>query len=260
MTMRRLVILLSLLVPLCGWAQVDRTTLFGVGRGNVMDTYLSPYTYKGPAVSVALQTERLAHWGRNHVTTQSRYALQGALASAHAGGGMQYDGALELAGGWHRNWYFCSERLRVAAGGLMELWGGGSYSSIGGNNPAQGRLGADVAASAIGAYRFPVRKQVWESRLQIDVPLLGAAFAPQYGQSYYELFTLGHYDRNVRPVCPINAPSVRLQATLSIPVRHSRFVVGYNASIRQHTLNGLRQHGWYNQFVVGFSRRLNLTR
>lgn len=246
--------LFSLLCP----AQVTRTTLFGVGGASVLDTYLSPYTYSGPSIAISMQTERTARWGKGHVTTMALYAAQGAMASSEVSGVQQWDGQLTLASGWHRNWLLADGHLRLAAGGLMELSGGGTYCTIGGNNPAQGRLAFDVAASGIAAYTFRVKKHHWQVRSQLDVPLLGTAFAPQYGQSYYELFHLGHYNHNVRPTYPLNAPSVRLQATLAIPVRKSQFIVGYGGDVRQSSLNGLKRHAWYNQFLIGFSRKLTL--
>lgn len=241
-------------------AQVERTTLFGVGGANVQDTYLSPYASKGPAVSILLQTERPAHWGCGNVSTIGRYSLEGAMARSVVSASRQYDGTLSLAFGWRRNWLLANDRWHLALGGIAELAGGGTYSTMGGNNPAQGRFGVDVALTAQALYLFKVHGAQWQARLQTEVPLLGAAFAQQYGLSYYELFHLGHYNHNVRPTWLGNAPSLRMQATLSIPVRHSCLVVGYGADIRQANLNQIKQHGWYNQFLIGFSRKLTLSR
>lgn len=260
MTLRQIFILLLTICLLPAKAQVVRTTLFGVGHGHLLDTYLSPYSYGGASASVGLQTERTAHWGGEHVSVMGLYEVRGAMASSRVSGAMQYAGALTAAGGWHYNWHLADNRLHLAAGGLMEVRGGGTYCTIGGNNPGQAHLGADLAASLIGEYCFPVRDKMWQTRLQIDAPLIGALFSPQYGQSYYELFTLGHYDHNVRPSYPGNAPSLRLQATVSIPVRHSSLVLGYGADVSQSHINGIRYHSWYNQLLVGFTRRLWLTR
>ena len=235
-----------------------RTTLFGVGGASVMDTYLSPYAYTGPSLSVALTTERPAHWGRGHLTTMARYAIRGTYAKSPVSGAHQWDGALTLAGGCHYNWHLVENRLRLAAGALVEFDGGGTYSTLGGNNPAQAHIGADIAASALAAYTFSVKGHPWQAGIQADVPLVGTQFAMQYGQSYYELFRHGHWDGNLRFTYPGNAPSLRLQATLAIPVRKSRLVVGYGGDVRQSSLNGIKRHTWYNQFLIGFSRKLKL--
>lgn len=248
------------LAPLAASAQVQRTTLFGVGHASVLDTYLTPYTYGGLSASVAHQTERLAHWGQGRVSVMGQYRLEAAMPSSRVSGARLYDAQLQLAGGMHYNWHLLDRRLRLAAGGLAGIAGGGSYSGLGGNNPAQGRLAAEVMASGIAEYRFPVKQAEWIARMQIDAPLLGAAFAQQFGESYYELFTLGHYDRNVRFTYPGNAPTLRLQATVSIPLGKSYLTFGYGADIRQSHLNGIKQHGWYNQFLIGYTRNITLSR
>lgn len=236
---------------------LSRTTLFGVGGASVMDTYLSPYAYTGPSLSVAMTTERPTHWGYG-LTTMARYAVEGTYAKSPVSGAHQWDGNLRLAGGCHYNWTLADGRLRLAAGALVEFDGGGTYSTIGGNNPAQAHIGADLAASGIAAYTFSVKERPWQAALQADVPLVGAQFAMQYGQSYYELFHQNHWNGNLRCTYPGNAPSLRLQATLAIPVRKSRLVVGYGGDVRQYSLNGIRRHAWYNQFLIGFSRKLKL--
>ena len=237
---------------------LSRTTLFGVGGASVMDTYLSPYAYTGPSLSVAMTTERPTHWGKGHLTTMARYAIRGAYAKSPVSGGHQWDGALSLAGGCHYNWHLVENRLRLAAGALVEFDGGGTYSTLGGNNPAQAHIGADIAASALAAYTFSVKGHPWQAGVQADVPLVGTQFAMQYGQSYYELFRHGHWDGNLRCTYPGNAPSLRLQATLAIPVRKSRLIVGYGGDVRQSSLNGIKRHAWYNQLLLGFSRKLSI--
>ena len=239
-------------------AQVDRTVVFGVGRTNLLDTYLSPLSYRGPSLSASMITERPAHWGKGKVSVMGRYDVSGAYAHNPAENAHMWDAQVNLAGGWHYNFdeKLKVKGLRLAVGGLMELSGGGTYQTTNGNNPAQGRLAADVALSVIAAYAFDVKGKPWQARFQAEMPLLGVMFSPQYGQSYYELFSLGHYNKNVRPTWVGNAPTFHFLTTLAIPVRKSKIVVGYKANVLQSKVNGLKRHAWENEFVVGFCRRL----
>ena len=52
--------------------QPIKTTLteWGVGGVSLLDTYLSPLTYKGTDFAFDYHTERLAHWGKRHVTVR----------------------------------------------------------------------------------------------------------------------------------------------------------------------------------------------
>lgn len=263
--MRTYIVLLfaQLLLPLGAAAQqhdVTRTWLFGAGHNAVYDAYLSPLDYKGPTVSLTMLNERTARWGHERVSSMAMFDVNGSYTDNAAGNGHFIDGQLSLAMGWHYNWHPTSH-LRLRLGGLAELSGGGTYNTRNGNNPAQGRAAFSIDASGILDYSFhsPFRRQSapWTLRAQLDAPLTGLMFSPQYGQSYYELFELGHRDHNICATWPGNAPTVRLLTTVTIPIRRSLFIVGYKGDVRQSNVNALGRHAWNNAVVVGFSRNLS---
>jgi len=237
-----------------------RTQLFGAGRANVLDTYLSPYEYAGPSVQFLHLSERLAHWGGGHVTVEGIFQADAAYMHRAAGGGHDtWHGTLGAAVGWHYNWR-PAPSWRLAVGGLAELSAGFTYITRGGNNPAQGRAVFDCALSAVAARDFRLWGRTLTARAQLDLPLAGAMFSPDYGQSYYEIFSLGHYSRNVRFVYPGNAPSARLMATLHVPLGRSVVALGYVGDVRQSHVNHLKYHAWSHRFMVGYVRRIRLCR
>lgn len=262
-------------------AGVDRTWLFGAGHSALYDEYLSPLDYTGPEFSVGMQNERTPRWAKAPVSQLTQFEFCGTYASNPGGNAHFYDGQVNVGFGWF--YHFAHEANRpwnLALGGLAEFSGGGTYSTRNGNNPAQGRAAFDVAPSAIFTYAFraprcfrisghwcggadhsaePMRsvEPMCYLRVQLDVPLAGLMFSPQYGQSYFELFELGHYDHNVCFTYPGNAPSARLQATLHVPVsRTTRLVVGYRGEALQSHVNHLGRHAWQNGAVIGFTRNL----
>ena len=255
-------------------AAVSRTWLFGAGHSALYDEYLSPLDYTGPSASIGMQNTRSTRWANGLVTQLTQFELDGAYAHSPGKHGRFYDGQVTVGFGWFYHTALSAEhRCYLALGGLAEFSGGGTYSTRNGNNPAQGRAAFDVAPSAIFTYAFraPLRLRIFSNepnavepvehlcrlRVQLDVPLAGLMFSPQYGQSYYELFSLGHYDHNVCFTYPVNAPSARLQATLHVPVsRSTLFVVGYRGEARQSRVNHLGRHAWDNGVVIGFTRDL----
>jgi len=233
--------------------------LWNVGRANVLDTYLSPLEYAGPNLGVAHSTERKARWGKGRVTTYSLYTLHAAYLHSPTDDGKEWDGELTVTGGWHYNWHPAA-RLRLAAGGLMELSGGFTYNTRGSNNPAQGRLGLALAASGIAEYTFSIFHREATVRLQGEMQMIGLQFAPAYGQSYYEIFSLGHSSGVVHFTQPANCPTYRLQAQLTLPVAGANLTLGYLADIRQSKLGGLKRHAWRNGLMMGYTRRLCIVR
>lgn len=255
-------------------ASVNRTWLFGAGHSALYDEYLSPLDYAGPSASIGMQNTRSTRWANGAVSQLTQFEFNGTYAHSPGKHGRFYDGQFTVGFGWFYNFTPKVDRgWNLALGGLAEFSGGGTYSTRNGNNPAQGRAAFDVAPSAIFTYAFraPVRFRIFSDepnavepvehlcrlRVQLDVPLAGLMFSPQYGQSYYELFSLGHYDHNVCFTYPVNAPSARLQATLHVPVsRHTQFVIGYRGEARQSHVNNLGRHAWENGAVIGFTREL----
>ena len=231
--------------------------LYGVGHANVLDTYLSPIEYAGLQLGVWHRSERKANWGHQKVTVQGFFGGDLSALQAKSDRDKAWDGRFLASGGWHYNWYpFANSRVGV--GGLAEVSAGFTYLLKGGNNPAQARLGCQVMASAFWEHHFRLRMRRLSVRLQAEVPLMGLMFSPSYGQSYYEIFSLGHYERNVRCIHPANAPSFRLQTLLSVPLRKSMLTVGYMGDVRQSHVNGLKHHAWKHSFVIGYTRRLLL--
>lgn len=237
-----------------------RTLLFGAGSQNVLETYLSPLEYTGVSTSQMQMTERrmprrLANWLTNwyllitmgfdgsilHSPTKNVDAFDGNVTSSVA-----------LVRGWRP-----APQWRFAIGPMGEACGGATFNTRNGNNPVQARLSASLGLTALGEFDFVWLRRKWTARLQADAPVIGLMFSPNFGQSYYELLGLGHTDRNLRLTTPFNAPSLRLMATIQVPLtRKLNIVAGYRADIRQSHVNHLKSHHWMHQFVVGISRTI----
>ena len=229
--------------------------LFGIGAQNILDTYISPFEYKGVSHGTFHRSARPARWGRRRWQTIMQMCTNFSYDHSPTEDGKELYLQLTIGGGFVCNWK-PSQRLRFFAGGLLEAGAGFTYNTRGSNNPAQGRFDIDLAATGGVEYNFTLFNSEMKARGQIDLPLMGAMFSPQYGQSYYEIFSLGHYNKNIRFISPFNAPSVRLLCTLDFPISRATISVGYHADIRQAHVNGLKRHAWSNQIVVGFVRHV----
>ncbi len=238
------------------WRVCEKQWLWGVGRANVLDTYLSPLEYTGTDLSMTLRTERAAHWGKG-VNVVAEYTGHMAYLHSPTDDGKEWDGEFSAAGGWIRSWQL-NGHWRLAAGGLAEASGGFTYNTRGSNNPAQGRFGVQLEATALAEYTFRIGRKQASARVQVDAPLIGAQFSPVYGQSYYEIFSLGHSQGVVHFTHPGNVPTARLLAVATLPVLKSHVSIGYLADIRQSRLGGLRRHAWRNSIMIGYTRTLHI--
>ncbi len=238
---------------------VRYTHLFGVGGVNLLDTYISPLEYTGWQVSTLHLTDRALR-PASRWRISSRYGGDVSHTLSPTSDGKRWDANFYAAVSLRRRWQPVAG-LTLEGGAMGEAYLGGTYSERGGNNPAQARVGLQVGISGLSAYEFRFLRKRWRALLAADVPLAGAAFTPCYGQSYYEIFELGHSDRNVRFTYVGNAPSVLLTAGVEVALGRSwQLVAGYQADVRQQHIAGIKRHNWGNRFIIGWSRRLHVVK
>ncbi len=236
-----------------------RSNMIGIGGVNRLETYLSPFEYTGTELRFLHESMRLTKKMNGRVSTQQFF--EGNFSVSHSPG---HD-ANYLAGdfdwriAWHYNWKPL-QNLRVLAGVQTGASIGAVYNTRNGNNPAQAKLSADIAASAMAIYRFRLLRRTFSARYQFDTPLLGLMFSPAYGQSYYEMFSLGHYDHNICGTWLGNAPTFRNLLTLDAPIGAGILRIGWRCDIRQSHVNHLKSHAWSNVFMIGYVKHFRLVK
>jgi hypothetical protein len=229
-------------------------SLVGVGASQTLDTYLSPEKYSGTEIRVLSQTHR--QW-RKHSQWSSQSSLMGAFLYAEQraensnemGGMLTYDYAILHAWQLRENW-------RIEAGGQAETAVGFLYNTRNTNNPAQARAYLHIAPDVATTWHFPVFRKQCALRYEITIPLLGVLFSPNYGQSYYEIFTRGNYDHNAVFTTPFNAPTLRHQLTVDIPIKKMALRIGYLGDYQQAEVNNLKYHTYSHLLLIGLVRPL----
>lgn len=234
---------------------LDRTNmLVGMGYTNQYDTYISPLEYTGPHLNLLCESEHLLKKAKKPVSFQSLFDLQMHTSASDANSLRMYGGDIHYDAGWYYNWHPIAPKLTLKAGGQIGGTLGGLYCNRSGNNPANAHAAIRLSASVGAQYILPLRHTTLIFRYQADLPMLGAAFSPDYGQSYYELSEHG-YSHNICATSPFNAFSIRQLATIDIRLKHGALIVGYKADIRQAELNHLRQHQYAHSLMIGWTKK-----
>lgn len=236
-----------------------RSTMFGIGGTNRLETYLSPLEYTGPEVRFMRESIRMTRMWGGRVSTQQFYEGNFSYSKNPTKDSEYLSGDIDWRIGWHYNWTPLPA-LRLMAGLQTGLNCGFVYNTSNGNNPAQGKLSTNIAASGMAIYRFNWLRRRFSVRYQFDMPLAGLMFSPNYGQSYYEIFSLGHYDRNVCFTWPGNAPCFSQLLTVDVPIGSGTLRLGYRCDIRQSHVNNLKSHTWSNLFMIGFVKHFRLVK
>lgn len=232
-----------------------KTLLYGVGLANQYDSYLSPTEFSGVQLDLLYGRERILKT-KPHASFQSLLNMQFHTTTPQDKAPRMYGGDVHYDAGWFYNWWNVgTPRLSLRLGGQIGTTLGGLYCNRASNNPANAHATFRTSASFGAQYVIPLRRTQLALRYQADLPILGAAFSPDYGQSYYELSEHGYY-HNICFTSLHNAYSMRQLALLDIRLRRSTLTFGYKADIRQAKLNNLRQHQYGHSFMIGWSRWL----
>ena len=239
---------------------ITNAQIIGIGHVNQLDTYLSPLEYRG------FELRYLSHSIRENNTRISREIIhQAHFSSTHnraennneLGGlyNFQYNIQYELG-----KWNTGSGTLVVKVGGGIDANVGFLYNTRNSNNPAQAYVNLNLAPNATAAYRFRMWKRPFQIRYEAQVPLVGLMFAPNFGQSYYEIFSEGNYDHNIVPTTIISTPSLRQMLTFDFTIHHTTVRLGYLGDFQQAKVNGLKYHTWSNILIVGLVRKFSITK
>lgn len=238
------------------------STLFGLGTNNVLDTYLSPYNYTGGDIRFMHEYIRQTKKMDGKIYYQSLLDINGSYLTNKSKSANDYVAGIRYSNAWMYN--ITSSTLTpqspsagnfaVLAGLQPSVYLGGVYNTRNGNNPAQAKFDIMLNATAMAVYNLRLFKRTFPLRYQLTIPLLGIAYSPNYGQSYYEEFVLDHYDHNICFAHIANMPSMRHLLTLDIPIRRNYLSIGWSGEFNQAKLNGLRYHSYSNNFIIGYKK------
>ncbi len=231
--------------------------MVGVGGVFLLDTYLSPEKYSGVELRFTNQTTRQ----RDGKVWSTQLTAHGYLnyAKNRSEDGTALAGLASYSIARHYNWHLMDGRLHLQAGGLASGNIGFDYCVRNQNNPAQLRLFAHVAPSAVATWHFHGWHRPMALRYEVEVPLVGVMFSPNFGQSYYEIFNRGNYDHNVVFTTPFNAPSLRHMLSLDVSWGRHTVRVGYMGDYQQSHVNELKFHSYSHLLMIGYVRHFRIS-
>ena len=238
---------------------VTRATMYGIGYTNVFDTYLSPQEYKGIDFRISRETMRMTKLLDGNVSVQNFFQANIGYTHNHAENNNTFNGLVNWNYGLHYQ-FRITENFKLLAGALADINGGFVYNLRNTNNPASARAFINLDASAMAIWHAKIKSYPLTFRYHVNVPVVGAMFSPHYGQSYYEIFTLGNSDGVIQFTSLHNQPSVRQMLSIDFPVRYAKLRFSYMADLQQSDVNNIKTHTYSHVFMVGFVKDLYLIR
>ena len=234
-------------------AMAQTSWQLGIGGTRVLDTYLSQEHFSGMGMTFLSTTERKK--ADRSWATLIEHEVNIADVKDRSESCQELQGEYSLYIGRLRSWHVGHFLLQAGAMGCANI--GFIYNTSNGNNPAQGRLSLHAMPSGAATYGFRLFRQQLSARYEVQLPLLGLMFSPNYGQSYYEIFSQGNYDHNIVPTTFVSAPNIRQQLSVDWKISHfARLRIGYLGNYQQSSVNNLKSHVYTHRLMIGIVREL----
>ena len=244
--------------------------MLGIGGSTVHDTYLTNQLYKGNSFAIAYERNRL----RSKMKWDSDQWLDCSMADTRdeaSESNSMFSFRLRYHYAMHRVWGFDHSEWRhqpthvVFAGPYASINIGANYSlSMGsGNNPVNIHLSNKFGLSAGYQWNYFIRQRPSNVRFQVQLPVIGAAFSPEYAASYYETFLVSDKGGRTYSTSFHNQQDLDVRLTTDIPVSiiplphlqrfGSSLRVGVQYHIETQDINHLITRYSYFQAVVGWT-------
>ena len=228
----------------------------GAGETRLWDTYLSQEKFKGQGFTFLYSSERCKP-GRRWNTVW-KHEVSRASGDDRAERVSETSTEYTLVFGKRYNWEMNGFRLQ--AGAVLAFNIGAIQNSANSNNPVQARQSLQLMPSVKLSRDFTLIGQPFTIHEELQLPLVGEMFSPNYGQSYYELFSLGNYDRNIVLTTPFSAPHFRNQLSLDVHVpRFATLRLSYLATVLQSDVNGLKSSVSHQRVMIGFVKEFDIS-
>ncbi len=229
-----------------------RSTLLGMGRISLYDTYLSPLDYTGNNIGFLQENTKMTSWMEDNVAAQHLFSIQLASARNKAKTAMEYAGNIEYAYGLYYRFSPLPD-LKVFAGTQAEGLLGFIYNTRNSNNPVAAKANLNLALSAAASYELQIRSFPFRLRYQFSTPFLGMMFSPEYGQAYYEI-SLGNNDNLVHFASFHNQLCMKNHFSIEFPVGSVTVRLMYLNAIYETNINEIETRIRSNSLMIGFSR------
>ncbi len=227
---------------------VNQSTLMGIGKVFLDDSYLSPLTYDGVAISLIHDRVNKFPLFEGDMLLQNQFRIQTGVTKNPTSSASEYWGSIYYTlNGLYL--LFKPNNFRLYAGGGPEVALGGIYNVRNSNNPGSLKSSFNLNLSSMMMYN-------WKSltfRWQVSTPFAGLFFSPEYGHSYYEIFTLGNNKGTIHFGSFHNQLALRNYFTVDIPVSNVTFRTGYLWDYYMTDVNQLTTRINSHQFVIGLA-------
>ena len=248
------------MVAMSAAAQADEATgssvlpnqsvmMVDAGYASVHDSYLTPITYGGFDLGLSLEAMRWTSRGgwlwqlgvgadynyvENNAKNNDLHKLMGDISfnMQHAWKGVLHP------------------RLGLSVGPMAQVRAGIVYDAVNSNNPVTVRAHANLGATGMAWFNTRMWRVPVTLRYQVQLPVMGVFFAPEYDESYYEIY-LGNHKNLAHLGWWGNRFDMTNYLGADFDLHKVTLRLGYRNRLEHWTVNNLHVHDFTHALVLG---------
>lgn len=157
------------------------------GTARLADTYITPLNYKGAHYALDYSRYQAMRFDPGRFTMRLHGNLSVDKTHSPAGNSTMWDAMLSLDWSMMRRWSVRPD-LTLGIGGITGIEAGAIYNARNSNNPVSAKGAWIIGVTGFATYRITLWRLPVTLVYQPSLPVTGIFFAPQYGESYYEIY------------------------------------------------------------------------
>lgn len=236
--------------PVAAQRPVEASYALGFGASQITDTYLSPLTYSGWSSAFSYRRRQTTPFDdRWQYRLDVRVALD--RTDAPRGSAVIWGTGIEAQWGMARRWSLPGG-ITLAVGPALGVDLGCLYSTANGNNPVSAKAAVTLNATGTASWRTRIGRLPVTVSYQPTLPVIGAFFAPEYDELYYEIY-LGNRHGLAHCAWWGNRFKISNLVAVDLHLSNTALRIGFDATALSSEVNHITANHTTWRLVIGVS-------
>ena len=223
-----------------------------IGYASIHDSYLTPITYNGIDLGMSYEAMRDVRHGKwlwqLQVGADYNYTENDARNNdIHL---LLGDISFDMQRQWRE---VMTPRLDLSVGPMTQLRAGIAYDAVNSNNPVSVRAHWNAGITGMAKYNTRLWRLPVTLRYQAQLPVVGVFFAPEYDESYYEIY-LGNHKNLAHLGWWGNRFDMTNYLGADLHLGKTTLRIGYRTRLEHWKVNNLKVHDVTHSLVLGIGR------
>ena len=219
------------------------------GYASIHDSYLTPITYDGLGLGLTYEAMRAVR--DNKWLWQLQVGADYNYVENNAKNNDLHKVMGDITFNMQRQWRAAlARRVDLSVGPMTQLRAGIVYDAVNSNNPVTVRAHWNVGITGMAAWHTRMWRLPVTLRYQMQLPALGVFFAPEYDESYYEIYLGNH-----KNLAHLGWWGNRLDMTnylgADLHLGKTTLRIGYRSRLEHWNVNHLHVHDVTHALVLG---------